>query len=97
MTVLEKITHLRTVWRLTLPHIAEPSPEDVARWCIYPTEHVEQAILRTVRRYAVDKLNPSFAPIDAYRHVSSVARSLTERAARQTETAQSGRFVEQHP
>jgi hypothetical protein len=80
MTVLEKISHLKTVWRLTLPHIPEPSHEDVARWCIYPMEHVEAAILRTVRRFAKDKLGPSFVPTEAYRYTSAVARSMTEKA-----------------
>jgi len=80
VTVLERIDHFKNVWRIALPHIAEPSSEDVARWCIYPLENVEAAILRTVRRFSKEKLASSFTSIEAYKYVTSVARSITENA-----------------
>lgn len=81
MTVLEKIDHFKSVWRNTLPHIAEPSSEDIARWCLYPLENVEAAILRAVRRFSKDKIEQSFTPVEAYRYVTAVARNVTERSS----------------
>ena len=67
MTLLDKISHFQQVWRVVLPHIAEPSPEDAARWVCYPLEAVENAILRTGKRFNSSRLSPGFNPHDAYR------------------------------
>jgi len=80
MTLLEKITHYQRVWRIALPHLTEPAPEDVARWCTYPLGTVENAILRTGNRFAKSKLASGFNPEEAYRYTTAVARSMAERA-----------------
>jgi hypothetical protein len=76
MTILEKIAHLQHVWRVVLPHITEPSPEDAAHWCSYPLEAVESAILRTGKRFSKSRLTPGFDPHDAHRYATAVARSM---------------------
>lgn len=75
MTILERIETYRKVWRIVLPHLAEPSPEDVARWAVYPIDAVEAAILRTGRRFARSKISIQFDPQQAYRYVTATARN----------------------
>jgi hypothetical protein len=82
MTVLEKIEHFQKVWQIVLPHLAVPCPEDAARWCVYDLENVEMAILRTSKRFAIDKIPAGFDPQGAYRYTTAVARdTLTERTS----------------
>jgi len=76
MKTLHSIRQYRTLWALIVPHIAVPGPEDAARWCEYPSDAVEQAILRTARRFAPERVKPDFAPIAAYRYATAVARSI---------------------
>jgi hypothetical protein len=83
MQLTEKIDYFKQLWRVVLPHVAEPSPQDVARWCDYEPAIVERAMLRTGRRFAKDKIRPGFNPEEAYRYVTGVSRSMTaELAAR---------------
>ena len=83
MKALDTIREYRTLWALVLPHITTPGPEDVARWCDYPTEAVEHAILRTAKRFAREKVKPGFDPLTAYKYATATARSIAE----QTNTA----------
>ena len=77
MTISEKIQQYQKVWRLVLPHLSEPQPEDAVRWCAYPTEIVETAILRAGQRFAPPKVGPSFQPLQAFKFVTATSRSLT--------------------
>lgn len=79
MTLLEKYDRFVTLWRVVLPHIAEPSIQDTARWSDYPPEIVEKAILRTARRFAPNRLATTFEPVEAHKYVSAVAKGETER------------------
>ena len=81
MTILELITRFQGLWKIAIPHLAEPSPQDAARWCDYAPSIVERAILRTGRRFAKDKVPPAFDAEEAYRYVTGVARSMTEELA----------------
>lgn len=91
MTILELITRFQELWRMVLPHIAEPSPQDAARWCDYDPSIVERAILRTGRRFASDKVPSGFKPEEAYRYVTGVARSAT--AQQQTAPPRAARIT----
>lgn len=81
MTILEKVAHFREIWRIALPHIPAPAPEDVVHWCHYEPVTVEAAILRTAQKFAEKKLPQGFTPSSAYRYVTSTARSITQRQA----------------
>lgn len=81
MTKLEQVNQLTRLWRVALPHIAEPSPQDAIRWCLYPMETVESAILQAGKRFTVTKLTADFVPTQAYKYVTATARSMTQRAA----------------
>jgi hypothetical protein len=74
MTLLEKYDRYVKLWRVVLPHVVDPSIQDAARWSDYSPEIVERAILRTGRRFAPDKITPTFRPDEAYRYVSAVAK-----------------------
>jgi hypothetical protein len=74
MTLLEKYDRYVKLWRVALPHVAEPSIQDAARWSDYPPEIVEKAILRTARRFAPGKLPPTFQSLEAHKYVSAVAK-----------------------
>jgi hypothetical protein len=81
MQLTEKIEYFTELWSLILPHVAEPSPQDAARWCDYEPAIVERAMLRTGRRFAKDKIPPGFNPEEAYRYVTGVSRSMTAELA----------------
>jgi hypothetical protein len=78
MSALEQISQYQKLWTVILPHVATPPPEDVARWLDFPTNTIEQAIVRTAKRFAREKITPSFDSIQAYRYTSSVARSIRD-------------------
>lgn len=85
MQLAEKLDYFIRLWRVVVPHIAEPSPQDVARWCEYDTAVAEGAILRTARRFAEGKVRHGFSPEEAYRYTTGVARSMTaEQSLRKT-------------
>jgi len=77
MQLTEKIEYFTQLWCVVLPHVREPSPQDVARWCDYESAIVERAILRTGRRFAENKVQRDFDPTQAYRYTTGVARSMT--------------------
>ena len=76
MNLIERTELYRRMWRLTLPHVPEPSPQDAARWGLYPAHAVEAAILRTAMRFAPIKVTTGFDPQQAYRYVTGTARSI---------------------
>lgn len=78
MNLIQRIDLYGQMWRLVMPHIPEPTPEDAARWGLYPTTAVEAAILRTSKRFARTKLAPEFVPQQAYRYVTATARSIAQ-------------------
>lgn len=80
MKALDTIRGYRSLWALVVPHIKTPGPEDVARWCDYPSDAVEHAILRTAKRFAREKIAADFDPVSAYRFTSATARSIAEQA-----------------
>jgi len=59
-----------------LPHVPEPTPEDAVRWCGYPVQAVEQAILRTSKRFSREKIVQGFDVGSAYRYTTSTARRM---------------------
>lgn len=81
MTVFAQIEHYQKVWRLALPHVAEPSSADAVRWCGYPLEFVEQAILRAGQRFSPDRIGSEFDARQAYRYVTAVAKTMNMQAA----------------
>jgi hypothetical protein len=81
MQLTEKIDYFTRLWRIILPHVADPSPQDAARWCDYEPAIVERAMLRTGRRFAKDKLAPGFTPEQSFRYTTGVARSMTAELA----------------
>lgn len=81
MRALDSIKEYRTLWVLVVPHIAVPGPEDAARWCIYPPDAVEHAILRTGQRFAKEKIRSDFDPHMAYRYVTATARSIAQQSS----------------
>ena len=77
MTVLERIENLRQTWTALLPHIPAPSPEDIARWCNYPHSAVEQAIMRTAKRFSASRVDAAnLDAFAAYRYTTGTARSI---------------------
>jgi hypothetical protein len=85
MTLLEKISYFQKVWRLTLPHIEPPSPEDAVRWCPYSVDTVETALLRTARRFAPAKITEGFQPQQAYKYATAIARSINDQKGAQAQ------------
>ena len=80
MNLIERINSLLAVWRVALPHIPAPAPDNVAHWLNYPNLIVEAAILRTARKFSQDKLSADFIPSQAYKYTTSTARIMTQRA-----------------
>jgi hypothetical protein len=80
MTLLKRIESLLAVWRVMLPHIPAPTPEDTAHWLNYSDEIVEAAIFRTGKKFAAPKLSAGFDPSQAYRYATATARIMAERA-----------------
>jgi hypothetical protein len=76
MTVFAQIEEYRKLWRVVLPHLAEPSQQDAARWCIYPTPAVEGAILRAGQRFAPPRVGSDFDPTQVYRYVTAVSKQI---------------------
>jgi hypothetical protein len=80
MTLVERISSLTQAWRTVLPHLPEPQPVDVARWCVYADQIVEAAIIRTSKKFTVAKVGSEFDPTLAHRYVTATARNMTEKA-----------------
>lgn len=77
MTILETISHFQRTWEVLLPHIPTPPSEDAARWVGYPVGAVEQAMIRTARKFSALKIDPhTFDSTVAYRYTTSTARSI---------------------
>ena len=88
MTVFAQIEEYLKLWRVVLPHLAEPSQHDAARWCIYPTPAVEGAILRAGQRFTPIRIGSDyFDPTQAYRYVTAVAKQMTVQGKEKEETA----------
>ncbi len=83
MTILERIDYLQRVWKSLLPHLAAPPSEDTARWLNYENEVIEQAILRSSRKFSAAKVPTGFDSAIAWRYTTGTARSI---AAAQKET-----------
>jgi hypothetical protein len=77
MTILEQVVHYQAVWRLILPHIQQPAPEDCARWLAYPVPIVEQALIRSGQRFTQARLDVGFEPSSAYRYVTATANRMS--------------------
>ena len=89
MTLVERISSLTQAWRTVLPHLPEPQPVDVARWCVYADQIVEAAIIRTSKKFTVAKLVSDFDPALAHRYVTATARIMAAKAV-EAATAQKG-------
>jgi hypothetical protein len=77
MTLMQKIAYLKKVWHTLLPHVAMPTSEDAARWCPYPLEAVEAALLRTAKRFAPARIDQGFVPRQAYSYATATARNIS--------------------
>jgi hypothetical protein len=84
MTLVQRIDSLLATWRVLLPHIPAPTPENATRWLHYPDTAVEAAILRTAQKFAAPKLVSGFEPLQAYRYTTSTARNMAARALAET-------------
>jgi hypothetical protein len=79
MTLLEKIEYMQKAWKVLLPHIQPPPSEDAARWCNYSRASVEQAMMRTAKRFGVNRIDPAtFDVTYAYKYCTSTARSISD-------------------
>jgi len=78
MTTIEKIAHYQTLWGVALPHLEQPTSQDAVRWCAYPLESVEAAILRAAKRFAAHKVSQSFDAQEAYRYTTATARHIAQ-------------------
>jgi hypothetical protein len=81
MTFVQRVDGLLATWRLLLPHVPAPTPENATRWLHYSDTVVESAILRTAQKFSQEKLSTGFEPSLAYRYTTSTARNMTARAA----------------
>jgi hypothetical protein len=77
MNLLKRLDALMELWRTLIPHIAPPVQADASRWLNYSDEAVEQAILRTSKKFAASKIAADFDPSDAYRYATGTARILS--------------------
>lgn len=78
MSALEQIKQYQALWTTVIPHIKAPPPEDVARWFAFSTNAVEHAVMRTARRFAREKIGPTFDPTQAYKYATATARNIAE-------------------
>jgi hypothetical protein len=76
MTLIQRVDGLLATWRLLLPHVPPPEPEDAARWLNYPDEIVEQAIFRTRKKFAAHKIDARFDPCRAHQYATATARTM---------------------
>jgi hypothetical protein len=81
MTLVQRVDSLLATWRLLLPHVPAPTPENATRWLHYPDAVVESAILRTAQKFSQEKLSANFEPSLAYKYTTSTARNMVVRAA----------------
>jgi hypothetical protein len=52
MTLLEKIQHIKEVWKAVLPNISLPTNIWLARWCLHDTEVIEAAIAQSAYKFS---------------------------------------------
>ena len=78
MNLIQQIDLYRKTWRLLLPHVPVPPPEDAARWAAYPSSAVESALLRTSKRFAPARITPDFVPQRAYKYATATARAIAQ-------------------
>ncbi|HKV92334.1 MAG TPA: hypothetical protein VJW20_07280 [Candidatus Angelobacter sp.] len=76
MTLLQRIDDLLATWRIVLPHLPPPAPEDAVRWLHYSDTAVEQAILRTGKKFAAHKIDAQFDPSRAHQYATATARIM---------------------
>lgn len=90
MTLLQRVDTFLATWRLLLPHLPPPTPEDAVRWLHYADTIVEQAILRTSKKFAAYKIDARFNPSKAHRYATATARimAIKEEMNMSTETNQ---------
>lgn len=95
MNLLERVAYFQRVWKTTLPHLRTPSTEDAARWCVYPTDAVENALLRTAKRFSPARIAESFDVRQAYRYATATARSIAQSTP--GETMNNETQIDHHP
>jgi len=78
MNLIERVSLYLKTWKMVLPHVAPPPPEDAARWGLYPSYVVEAAILRTSKRFAPARLGLDFVPQQAYKYATATARAIAD-------------------
>ena len=99
VTTLQRIENATGLWKLLLPLIPQPEPRQFMLWTNRFTDpQVEKALTRAHKKFA--HIQRQTEPTDVHRYVTGVLLNLEREQKQkqyQTETAQSGRFVEQHP
>jgi hypothetical protein len=77
MNLIERVAHIQQVWRMIIPHLAEPAPADVGRWLEYSDRTIEAAILRTAGKFASSKIDAqTFDATRSWRYVSATAKQM---------------------
>lgn len=88
MILIQRVDGLLATWRLLLPHVPAPTPENATRWLHYPDMVVEAAILRTAQKFSREKLGAGFDPLQAYRYTTSTARNMATKALEEASSNQ---------
>jgi hypothetical protein len=79
MRLINRIEQIGKLWATMLPHIPAPDPAWLGRWCAQPDEVVEHAIIRTSKKFSLDKIDTGVSPEVAWRYASGVVTSEGER------------------
>jgi hypothetical protein len=80
MNVIDKITYYQKVWKVALPHLPTPEPQDIRFWTDLDVNSVESAILQASNRFAESRIKRPFDASEAYRYITATAKGMARRA-----------------
>jgi len=78
VNVIERIAHLQRVWSMVVPHLPDPSPQDVARWLEHSDRIIEAAMVRTASKFASSRIGANFDVSRAWRYTTSTAKQMAQ-------------------
>jgi hypothetical protein len=72
MNLMDRIEEVKKMWATMLPHIAQPDPAWIGRWCEYSDRVIEHAVVRASKKFALAKTDGRLRPEIAWRYVTGV-------------------------
>jgi hypothetical protein len=77
MTIVERCTDAQELWKMFLPFVSAPEPQQLARWANrFPDELIERAFLKTARKFSAKRVRLPLDEADIHRYVTGLLVNL---------------------